>query len=112
MTYSLDFRKQVLKSINDGMTYAQAVSFYDISPTTIQKWKKRIHSKTTRQIEPYKIATEALLKDVEDHPDSYHYERARRLDCSASGICEALKRLGISKKKDSRTPKSLPGKKS
>lgn len=76
MTYSLDFPKQVLKSINDGMTYAQAVVLHDISPTTIQKWNKRIHSKTTRHIEHYKIATEALLKDVKDQPDSYLCEQS------------------------------------
>ncbi|WP_349773391.1 hypothetical protein [Psychrobacter sp. WY6] len=33
MTYSLDYRKQVLKSLADGMTFAEAASFYDISPT-------------------------------------------------------------------------------
>ena len=45
MTYSLDFRKQVLKSLDEGMTFAQAVDFYDLSPTTIQNWKRRVHSK-------------------------------------------------------------------
>lgn len=39
MTYSLDYRKQVLKSLDEGMTFAEATVFYDISPTTIQKWK-------------------------------------------------------------------------
>ena len=42
MTYSLDYRKQVLKSLDEGMTFAEAATFYDISPTTIQKWKERI----------------------------------------------------------------------
>ncbi len=36
MTYSLDYRKQVLKSLADGMTFAKGSLFYDISPTTIQ----------------------------------------------------------------------------
>jgi transposase len=107
MTYSLDFRKQALKSLDDGMMFAQAVEFYNISPTTIQKWKKRIHSKTTRQVKPHKVTDERLLKDVKVYPDSYHYERARRLKCSKSGICEALKRLGISQKKDIRASKSM-----
>jgi len=55
MTYSLDFRKQVLKSLDDGMTFAEAAEFYNLSPTTIQNWKRRVHSKTTRQTKPYKI---------------------------------------------------------
>jgi transposase len=90
------------------MTFAQAVDFYNISPTTIQKWKKRIHSKTTRQVKPHKITDERLFKDVKDYPDSYHYERARRLKCSKSGICETLKRLGISQKKTLEHPKACP----
>ena len=47
MTYSLDFRKQVLKSLDEGMTFAGAAEFYNLSPTTIQNWKRRVHSKTT-----------------------------------------------------------------
>ena len=54
-----------------------------------------------------KVGIEALLKDVQTHPDSYHYERARRLGCSASGVCVALKRLGITQKKDFKASKSL-----
>jgi len=100
MTYSLDYRKQVLKSLDEGMTFAEAAVFYDISPTTIQKWKKRLHSKTTRYIKPYKIEDDALAQDVKDYPDDYHYERAQRFNCSPTGISKALKRIGVSKKKD------------
>jgi len=112
MTYSLDFRMQVLKSIDDGMTFTEAAEFYNLSPTTIQNWKRRVHSKTTRQTKPYKIPDDVLLKDVKEHPDDYQYERARRLNCSKTGIYHALKRLGISQKKDIRASKSLSDKKS
>ena len=112
MTYSLDFRMQVLKSIDEGMTFAEAAEFYNLSPTTIQNWKRRVHSKTTRQTKPYKIPDDVLLKDVKEHPYDYQYERARRLNCSKTGIYHALKRLGISQKKDLRTPKSLSDQKS
>ena len=107
MTYSLDYRQQVLKSLENGMSFAEAAIFYDISPTTIQKWKKSLHSKTTRDIKPYKIEDAALAQDVKDPPDDYHYERARRFNCSPTGISKALKRIGVSKKKDSRTSQSL-----
>ena len=111
MTYSLDFRKQVLKNIDDGMTFAEAAIFYNLSPTTIQNWKRRVHSKTTRQTKPYKIPDDVLLNDVEEHPDDYQYERARRLGCSKTGIYHALKRLSISQKKDLGTSKSVSDKK-
>ncbi|MGP9715888.1 IS630 transposase-related protein, partial [Psychrobacter sp. AOP22-C1-22] len=45
-------------------------------------------------------------------PDDYQYERARRLNCSKTGIYHALKRLGISQKKDFGTSKSVSNKKS
>lgn len=110
MTYSLDYRKQVLESLEDGMTFADAATFYDISLTTIQKWKLKLHSKTTRNVTPSKISDDALCKDVKGHPDNYYYyERARRFNCNASAICEAL-RLKISQKTDLRTFKSVSGK--
>ena len=107
MTYSLDFRKQVLKSLDEGMTFAEVAEFYNLSPTTIQNWKRRVHSKTTRQTKPYKIPDDVLLNDVKEYPYDYQYERARRLNCSKTGIYYALKRLGISQKKDLRTSKSV-----
>ena len=103
---------QALKSIDDGMTFAEAAEFYNLSPTTIQNWKRRVHSKTTRQTKPYKIPDDLLLSDVKEHPYDYQYERARRLNFSKTGIYHALKRLGISQKKDLRTSKSLSDQKS
>ena len=91
MTYSADFRAQVIKSVKDkNMNIRQACTFYDIS----------------------KIPSEALLKDVARYPDDYMYERVQRLSCSKSGIDIALKRLGISQKKDLSASKSVPDKKS
>ncbi|WP_255464585.1 transposase, partial [Neisseria yangbaofengii] len=43
------------------------------------------------------VAKEALLRDVEQYPDAYCYERAQRLNCSTNGIHQALKRYGISR---------------
>ena len=61
------------------MTYAQAVECYDLSPTTIQKWKRRARSKITRQTKLYKIMDDVLLNNVKDCPGDYQYERAHRL---------------------------------
>ena len=113
MTYSADFRAQVIKSVkNKDMSIRQACIFYDISKTTLQRWLKNPSIKQTRNKPPSKIPNDALLKDVEQYPDDYMYERAQRLNCSKSGIEIALKRLGISQKKDLRTSKSVFNKKS
>lgn len=113
MTYSADFRAQVIKSVKEqGMSIRQACIFYDMSKTALQRWLKNPSIKQTRDKPPSKIPNEALLKDVAQYPDDYMYERAQRLGCSKSGIDIALKRLGISQKKDIRASKSLFDKKS
>ena len=113
MTYSADFRAQVIKSVkNKDMSIRQACTFYNVSKTALQRWLKDSSIKQTRDKPPTKILNEALLKDVEQYPDDYLYERARRFNCSKTGMHTALKRLGISQKKDLRASKSLPDKKS
>lgn len=49
---------------------------------------------------------DVLVRDVEQHPDTYHYERARRLGVSKSCIQAALKRLGIRYKKNTKASES------
>jgi transposase len=108
MTYPADFRAQVIKSVKQqGMSIRQACAFYDISKATLQNWLKDPSIKLTRNKPPSKIHNDALLKDVEQYPDDYLHERAQRLSCSKSGIEAALKRLGISKKKDLSASKSM-----
>ena len=112
MTYSIDYRKQVLSSIDNGLTVREAAAFYELSTSSIHSWQQSLVPKTTRNKAPTKISNEALLKDVKQYPDDYMYERAQRLGCSKSGIESALKRLGISQKKDLRTSKSMSDQKS
>ena len=107
MTYSIDYRKQVLSSINNGMTVREAAAFYELSTSTIHSWKLTLAPKSGRHKAPTKIPDDALLNDVKEYPDAYHYERARRLNCSKTGIHHALKRLGISQNKELSTSKSV-----
>ena len=48
---------------------------------------------------PEKPLGNKLKKDVEENPDHFNYERAERFSVSESGIRNALKRLGVSRKK-------------
>jgi len=112
MTYSIDYRKQVLSSIANGMTIREASLFYGLSTSTIHSWQQNLAPKTTRNKAPTKIPDDALIEDVRRFPDDYNYERARRLNCSKTGIFNALKRLGISQKKDTGASKSMSDKKS
>ena len=106
MTYSVQFRKKVLKLQSQGESYIKLSKRFNISTTTISRWKKEINPKLTRNRQPIKIDYEALKKDIEDYPDSYSYERARRFGVSASGIKHAMKRIGVTYKKNSKSPQS------
>ena len=112
MTYSVDYRKQVLSNIADGMTIREVVNFYQLNTSSIHSQKLNLIPKTKRNKAPTKIPDGALIEDVRRFPDDYNYERACRLNCSKSGIEIALKRLGISQKKDLGTSKSVSDKKS
>lgn len=103
----------MIKSVeNKDMSIRQACTFYNISKTTLQRWLKNQVIKQTRDKPPNKIPNKLLLKDVAQYSDDYMYERAQRLGCSKSGIEIALKRLGISQKKDLGTSKNVSNEKS
>ena len=103
MTYSIQFRKKVLKLQSEDESFIELSKRFKISTTTISRWKKEISPTVGRNKRPIKIENEALKQDIQDYPDSYSYERARRLGVSASGIKHAKKRLGISYKKNSQS---------
>lgn len=42
MTYSIDFRKQVLRSIKDGMTIREAAIFLSAVNSTVHSWQQNL----------------------------------------------------------------------
>ena len=69
--------------------------------------KKPAPQKTRRR--PWlKIDMIALARDLRDWPGAYHYERAARLRVSARGVCDALKRLGVTYKNPCVTRRQTP----
>lgn len=107
MTYSLDFRKKVLEVREQArLSMGEVAKRFGVGKASVMRWVKEIHAKKTRNKIPSKIDTESLLKDIELFPDSYQYERARRLNVSKTGINSALKRLKITNKKNTLSSKS------
>ena len=68
MTYSIDYRKQVLSSIADGMTIREAALFYGLRTDTIHSWQQNLAPKTTRNKKPTKIPDDALIENVKRDP--------------------------------------------
>ena len=68
-------------------------------------------NKSTKNRPTIKIDNEVLMEDIKKYPDAYNCERAHRLNVSTSGICCAIKRLGISYKKNLQPSQGLRKKK-
>ena len=107
MTYSLNFRQKVFAvKAKYGLTFEQTSERFDISIRTLFRWQQRLEPCLKRNKPATKIDMLALAKDVEARPDDYQWERAKRLGVSDRAIGYALKRLGMSYKKNTQAPKS------
>lgn len=108
MTYSLDFRHKIFRlKAQKGLTFLQTSRLFNISMATLFRWCLKIKPQKTRHKPATKIDMEALKKDVEDYPDAYQYERAKRLNVAPRTIGLELKRLGVMYKKTYNTPKRM-----
>jgi len=105
--YSEDFRERVLKlSQEERLSIRETEKRFKVSKTTLMKWKHGFIPKTTRNKPTVSVDMDALKKDIEQYPDAYQYERAARLGCGRGGIYHALKRLGVTYKKNTQASKS------
>jgi transposase len=112
--YPQKFREQVLRIKQaEELTHEQAAKRFGIAIACIARWARRIKPKEKRNKPATKINMEALAKDVEKNPDVPQYKRAIRFGVTPRGIGKALKRLGITYKKNpsgTRRLTLLPGK--
>lgn len=105
MSYSLDFRKRVMKIKEEkNLTFEKTSKKFGVGIRSLFRWQKEIEPKLTRNKPPTKVDMERLRDDVKKHPDAYLSERAERFGVSVTGIFYALRRLGISYKKNSVSP--------
>ena len=101
MTYSLDFRHKTLSvREKEGLTIAEIAARFGVGIASVVRWLKKIEPQRTRHKPATKIDMAALARDVRDFPDAYQYERARRRGVSQKGIDHALRRLGVTYKKN------------
>ncbi|WP_237388137.1 IS630 transposase-related protein [Xenorhabdus sp. Sc-CR9] len=104
MGYSLDFRKRVLAyKDKHSLTFEQTSAHFEVAIRTLFRWSDNIEPCVTRNKPPTKISDETLLIDVQNYPDDYQWERAKRLGVTQSAIHYALKRLNINVKKNAKT---------
>lgn len=107
MTYSLDFRTNVLRHIDIGSTIEVVSKLFSVGTTTIKNWK-RLRAQTGklegsgRPCNPYKIDADALRLYLKEHPDAFLNEIASHFGVTTPAIHTAMKRMNITRKKRSR----------
>jgi transposase len=102
MTYSIDFRRKVLKTKEEEkLSFAEVAQRFKVAINSVFLWSKNLQAQKRRNKGPTKIDMDALKEDVKVYPDAYQYERAERLRVSRNCVYFALKRLGVTYKKKS-----------
>ena len=87
MTYSIDFRKKVLSiKEQENLTVLEISKRFGVGQASVVRWSQNLEPKRTRNQPTVKLNWEALAQEVEEHPDSYQYERAARFGVSRQGI--------------------------
>jgi transposase len=105
MRYSIDVRKKVMNYLDKGHTIKETSEVFDVGTTTIKRWKRlraesgslehRTHKRTCS-----KICPDRLVAYISEHPDSFLIEIAAIFNCTPQAVFYALKRLGITRKKN------------
>ncbi len=97
-------RKKVIEiEEKEKLSFSKTAKRFGIGLNSVVRWSKRIESSYPKQRTKHKINRALLIKDIEEYPDAYHYERAERLGCSDRGVGKAIRSLGITFKKKSCT---------
>ena len=100
--YGIISRKKIMAIKGaEKLSIRETAKRFGITATTIQKWNKRIEQKIGR-----KQFTRKLKEDIKKNPDLYQFERARKFGVSQNSIHKALKRIGVTYKKNIKAPES------
>ncbi len=105
MAYSLDLRKRVLTFIENGGSKVEAAKLFNVSRDIIYKWQRASDPLAVQKPGPRGprcIDYKALEQQVKDYPDQTMIERAAHFGVSKYCIWYGLRKLGISRKKDTR----------
>ena len=105
MSYEVAFRKRILKCFDEGKSMAEIARLFDISVSSIKRWRKKqesgslkdpVRKRSFQKIDPAKLEAYVL-----EHPDAYLSEIAEVFQCATSSVHAALAKLGFTHKKKS-----------
>ncbi len=105
MAYSTDLRKRVLDFIHTGGKKSEASRRFSVDRSTVYRWLSAKTPFAPQKPGPKNMRCldeAALKKHVADFPDLTQNERASHFGVSASSIRYGLRKLGITRKKNTR----------
>lgn len=106
MAYSVDFKRLAVRLLDiEKKTQEEVVVNLQINPTTLTRWLKldregKLYEVKERVRKGRKVSDKELRAYVEAHPFAGLIEIGEAVGLSRSGTHDALKRLGISYKKN------------
>ena len=105
MAYDENYRLRALAYWDEGHTREETATVFDVSTSALQKWKYQLNktgrSSSKKRKETWRKINPKKLHDyVEKNPDSYLKEIAAHFNCSDVAVIKALRRLKISRKKN------------
>jgi len=105
MSHPVSFRRHVLRvKEREGLSFGETADRFSVGIASVKRWSKRLEPKPYVRKKPRKLDPAALAQDVIDHPDAYQYERAARFGVSPKAIWQALRKLGVTYKKNPASP--------
>jgi len=104
MSYSVDLREKVLE-YRASHSIRKTAAIFGVSVSAIQDWEKLQRETGKIEKKPLerkwrKIDPEKLRAHVAENPDEFLDEIALEFECSAEAIRLALKKHGITRKKN------------
>jgi len=105
MAYEKKFREKVMNYIEKGHSVKEAQGVYEIGSTTIKGWKRLLREtgkldKRPLDRKPTKLCPVRMRAYISEKPDSYLREIAREFNCTPTAVYYALRRMGITRKKN------------
>lgn len=94
MSYSKDFREQVLSHLDLGSTINEVSKLFSIGTSSIKRWKRNRRDTGEvmgpgRPTGAYKIDEAKLLKYIDENPDAVLDEIASNFNVTPPGILKA-----------------------
>lgn len=103
MSYSKDLKSRVLEYVGAGGSKASAARLYNVHVSTIYLWLKAGSERPRVKPGPKgprKVSYQQISRAIEAQPDRMLKELAADLRVHESTVSRALKKLGLSRKKN------------